>query len=82
MQTVETKVKAATGAAAAGAPLGYAAGELACWLLDAHVLTPGVTGDLPAPVTVFVMAAVASGISAAAAFAAGYRARHTPRHAA
>lgn len=70
---VETKVKAG----AVGAPLGVAVGGFACWLVDAYLHTPGVEGDLPAPVTLLVMAATA----AVVAFASGYIAKHTPRFA-
>lgn len=68
---VETKVKAAT----TGAGLGAAAGALACWLVDAYLLTPDVQGDLPPAVAGFVMAAVAAG----AAWASGWLAKHSPR---
>lgn len=68
---VELKVKAAT----AGAGAGVAIAELATWVLDAYVITPNVTGDLPRPVSVVVTLAVAAGL----AWWAGWRAKHTPR---
>lgn len=67
----ESKVKAAT----AGAGAGVAVAELLTWLLDTYVVTPHVTGDLPAPVTVAVPLLVAAGL----AWVAGYQARHSPR---
>ncbi|HEY9416162.1 MAG TPA: hypothetical protein VIQ30_15480 [Pseudonocardia sp.] len=68
---VETKVKAS----AAGAGLGAAVGAFACWILDAHLLTPAIEGDLPEAVTVLVMTAAAAGV----AWVSGYIAKHTPR---
>jgi hypothetical protein len=68
---VETKVKASTLGAGAGAIVA----EFINWVLDEHVITPGVTGDLPLPVSGLVLLACTSGL----AFAAGFRARHTPR---
>ncbi len=68
---VEAKVKAAT----VGAGAGVAVAELATWALDNYLITPGVVGDLPAPVSVAVPLLIASGL----AWWAGYRARHTPR---
>lgn len=60
---IETKVKAATGAAAVSGFL--------LWILGAYVFN----GDVPAPVVVLVSIAV----PALFAFAAGYLARHTAR---
>lgn len=68
---VERKVNAA----ATGAGLGVALAELICWILDFYVITPKVTGDLPAQVSVAVPLAVAAGL----AWFAGYKARHTHR---
>lgn len=68
---VEAKVKAGT----AGAGIGAAAGAAAVWAVDTYLWTPGVEGDLPAPVAGLVLAAAA----AAAAYVSGWLARHTPR---
>lgn len=61
---IETKVKAATGAAAV-------AGFL-IWLLGAYVFN----GEVPQPVVILITVAA----PAAFAFAGGYLARHTPRN--
>lgn len=68
---VEAKVKAAS----VGAGAGVAVAELINWALDNYLITPHITGDLPAPVSVAVPLLVAAGL----AWLAGYRARHTPR---
>lgn len=68
---VERKVKAS----AAGAGVGAAAGTAAVWLIDTYIHTPGVVGDLPAPVAGLVVTAVA----AAVAWVSGWLAKHTPR---
>jgi hypothetical protein len=67
----EAKVKAAS----IGAGVGVAVAELVNWTIDTYLITPHVTGDLPAPVSVAVPLLVATGL----AWLAGYRARHTPR---
>ena len=68
---VETKVKAATIGAGAGAVIA----EFINWILDDYLITPHVTGDLPTPVSGVVLVAVAAGL----AWLAGYNAKHTPR---
>lgn len=68
---VERKVTAA----AAGAGTGAVLAQLICWALDNYFITPTVSGDLPAEVSMAVPLAVASGL----AWLAGYRARHTHR---
>jgi hypothetical protein len=68
---VETKVKAAS----IGAGAGVAVAALVNWMLDTYLITPHVTGDLPAPVSVAVPLLVAAGL----AWLAGYRAEHSPR---
>lgn len=70
---VETKVKASAAGAAAGAVIA----EFLNWLLDDYLITPAVTGDLPTPVSAVVLLVC----SAAVAFAAGYKAKHTARPA-
>lgn len=60
---IETKVKAATGAAAVSG--------FVLWILGSYVFN----GEVPAPVVALVSIAV----PAVFAFAAGYLARHTPR---
>lgn len=68
---VETKVKAGTLGAGAGAIVA----EAINWALDQYVITPNVTGDLPAPLSLFVLLLCTSGV----AYLAGFRATHTPR---
>lgn len=68
---IEGKVKAAT----TGAGIGAALAQLICWALDLYVLTPGTEDGVPAPVSIGVTALIAAGL----AYAAGYRAKHTPR---
>lgn len=68
---VEAKVKAGS----AGAGIGAAAGMVAVWAVDSYLWTPGVEGDLPAPVAGLVLAVGA----AASAYVSGWLARHTPR---
>lgn len=69
----ETKVKAG----AAGAGLGAAVAGFVVWLVDAHVHTPGVEGDLPPAVTGLIVAGSAAGV----AWLSGWLAKHTPRDA-
>lgn len=69
----ETKVKAAAG----GAGAGVVVAEATNWVLDNYVHTPGVTGDLPTPVSAVVVVGVTAGL----AWLAGWLAKHTPRSA-
>lgn len=68
---IETKVNAAT----VGAGSGVVIAQAILWILDQYVFGPGKEGDVPGPVTILVTVAV----SAALAWVAGYRAKHTPR---
>lgn len=68
---VESKVKAATVGAGAGAAIG----TFIDWLVDAYVITPHHLDGNPAPVTALITLAT----SAAVAYVLGYLAKHTPR---
>lgn len=71
----EPKVKAATGGAGVGAVLG----GFVVWLLDTVLWNGDSPPDVPAPVTLLVMTAVPALVSAAAAFWAGWQAKHVNR---
>lgn len=68
---IESKVWAAT----RGAGAGVVVAQFALWALDAAFWNGSGAPDVPAPVDALVTLVVA----AAAAFVAGYYAKHTPR---
>jgi hypothetical protein len=68
---VETKVKAATFGAGAGAVVG----QVIDYLIDMYLITPHHLDGNPVPLTAAIMLVSA----AAVAWASGYAAKHTPR---